>query len=101
VRPAQGRLGQDYQRAVAEFRQEHYRSALPAFQRAAAATAHDPSVQQHVDGSRQAIAAGRDRTPVLLPGGVPPLALGGGVALLAGAAGLVVLRRRRRGSDVW
>jgi len=101
VRVAQGQLGQDYQRAVGEFRQEHYRTALPAFQRAAAGTARDPSVRQHVDRSQQAIAAGRDRTPAALPGGGVALALAGAVALLAMAVVLIVLLRRRRASDVW
>ena len=103
VRLAQGQLGRDYAEAVAEEREQHYRTALPLFQRVAAATGGDPGVRRHVDGSQAAIAAGRDRSPPSLPGGLPlaALSLPAGAALLGGGAGLVVLVRRRRRSDVW
>jgi S1-C subfamily serine protease len=103
VRPAQGSLGQDCLRAVADFHQDRYRAALPRFQRVAAAAPYDPTVRQYVDRSQAAIAAGQDRTSTWLPWDLPALALAlpAGLALLGTAAGLAVYLRRRRESDVW
>lgn len=95
VRMAQGQLGKDYALAVEEFRQEHYRAALPMFQRAAAAP-DDPYAQRYLAETRAAIAAGKDRTPSFpldalgLFGSVLALAF----AVCAGGAVVVFLRRR-------
>jgi S1-C subfamily serine protease len=97
VRPAQGSLGQRYAQAVSEFRQDHFRAALPLFQQVAAAAAHDPYARQYALQSRTAIAEGRDQTPAF---NGPPLVA---VAVYVGVTGLAVLvgalvyyRRRRR-----
>jgi serine protease Do len=94
VRPAQGSLGERYTRAVSEYRQQHYRAALPLFQQVAKADANNPYVAGYVDRSNQAIAAGKDRTPPPTPGYVRwllaywPYALAGFWAL--GAVGAAV-----------
>jgi S1-C subfamily serine protease len=67
VRPAQGTLGERYTRAVSEYRNQHYRAALPLFQQVAKADLHNPYVAGYVERSNQAIAAGRDRTPPPTP----------------------------------
>ena len=97
--PVQGALGQRYAEAMAEFRQQHYRAALPLFQQVAAAGGHDPYVQRYVSDSRAAIAAGRDRTPPAILGALPPALLAGLYALVTAGGlvtGLAVLVRRRR-----
>jgi predicted Zn-dependent protease len=101
VRPAQGAQGQQYAQAVAEFRQQHYRAALPLFQRVGAATRHNPYAQKYATDSLNAIAAGRDRTPPPIAGAVPYLLAAAYLvatlgALVAGLALLVRHRRRRR-----
>jgi S1-C subfamily serine protease len=96
VRPAQGSLGQRYAQAMSEFRQDHFRAALPLFQQVAGAALHDPYARQYVLESRTAIAAGRDQTPAF---GAPPLvavAVYVGVTALAVLVGVLVYRRRRR-----
>jgi len=97
VRPAQGTLGPKYAQAVSEFRQEHFRAALPLFQQVASADTTNPYAAQYVVQSQHAIAAGRDQTPPLM-GALPAVAVGVYVAvsLVAVAIGVVVYRRRRR-----
>jgi S1-C subfamily serine protease len=63
VRPAHGSLGRQYTQAINEFSAQHYRAALPRFQEVANVDPHNPYVGAYVDRSRQAIAAGQDRTP--------------------------------------
>lgn len=96
VDPSQGPIGREYARAVAEFDRQHYRAALPLFQHLVAVEDHhDPYAPAYLERSRQAIAAGADRTPPPWAGVAFVLLLG----LVAGAAGvtvLLLLRRRRR-----
>ena len=101
VRPAQGSLGQRYAQAISEFRQEHFRAALPLFQQVAAAAVHDPYARQYALQSQTAIAAGRDQTPAI--GTVPAIAVGVYVAVSAAAVlmGVFVYRRRRRRISAW
>jgi len=96
VRPAQGSLGQRYAQAVSEFRQDHFRAALPLFRQVATTAVHDPYARQYVTQSETAIAAGQDRTPSF--GALPALAVGVYVAVSAAAVliGVLVYRRRRR-----
>jgi S1-C subfamily serine protease len=63
VQPAHGSLGREYTQAISAFSAQHYRAALPRFQEVAKADPHNPYVGAYVDRSRQAIAAGQDRTP--------------------------------------
>jgi S1-C subfamily serine protease len=102
VRPAQGDLGRRYAQAMGEFRQQHYRNALPLFQQVAAAETHDPYPKQYVTQAQRAIAAGRDESPPLM-GALPAVAVGVYVAVSAVAVviGLVVYRRRRRVLRGW
>jgi S1-C subfamily serine protease len=96
VRPAQGSLGLRYAQAISEFRQEHFRTALPLFQQVAAVAVHDPYARQYARLSQTEIAAGRDQTP---PFTAPPLvavAVYVGVTALAVLVGVLVYRRRRR-----
>ena len=97
VRPAQGSLGQRYAQAVGEFRQQHFRAALPLFQQVAAAAPQDPYARQYATQTTSAIAAGRDRTPSST-GALPAIAVGVYVAVSAVlvAIGVIVYRRRRR-----
>lgn len=67
VSPAQGNLGQLYTEGVSEFRSQHYRAALPLFQQVAKADSQNPYVAGYVERSKQAISAGRDRTPPPTP----------------------------------
>jgi serine protease Do len=67
VRPAQGRLGERYTKAVTEFSKQHYRAALPLFQQVARADPQNPYVADYMERSLAAIAAGRDRTPPPTP----------------------------------
>jgi serine protease Do len=83
VRPAQGTLGQQYAQAVSEFRNQHYRAALPLFRQVAKADPQNPYVAEYVDRSGQAISAGRDRTPPPTPDYVRWLLAYGPYALLA------------------
>jgi hypothetical protein len=101
VRPAQGSLSQHYERAVSEFRQDHFRAALPLFRQVAAAAVHDPYARLYVVQSERAIADGRDQTP---SAGVQPLiavAIYVAVSALAVAAGVMLYRRRRRRLSYW
>lgn len=67
VSPSQGSLGQLYTEGVSEFRSQHYRAALPLFQTVAKADSQNPYVAGYVERSKQAISAGRDRTPPPTP----------------------------------
>lgn len=100
IKPVQGPLGQRYTLAIAEFRQQHYRRALPLFQSVSGAMSGDPSVQRYISDSSRAIAAGRDRTPPtlgqLLPYGLVVLGALGALTVLAIGTTVVVRRRRRR-----
>jgi S1-C subfamily serine protease len=98
VRVAQGQLGRDWARAVGEYRQQHYRAALPLFQRAASASPYGPYAQQFAARSRAGIAAGQDRTPPPILAALPWLAAGAWVAVTLGAllVGITVYRRRRK-----
>jgi S1-C subfamily serine protease len=102
VRPAQGSLGQRYARAVSEFRQQHFRAALPLFQQVAAAEPQDPYARQYAAQAQRAIAAGRDQTPPLM-GALPAVAVSVYVAVSAVAVviGVAVYRRRRRPVRGW
>jgi serine protease Do len=97
VRPAQGSLGQKYAQAVGEYRQDHFRNALPLFREVSSAAKHDPYARQYAALSERAIASGRDRTPPLM-GALPALAVTVYVAVSAIAVviGVLVYRRRRR-----
>jgi serine protease Do len=102
VRTVQGSLGRAYAEAVVDFRQEHYRSALPLFQRVAAADRHDAYARQYAARSTAAIAAGRDRTPAF-SGALPAIAVSVYVVVSVAAVviGVVVYRRRRRLLRSW
>ncbi|HEY7199459.1 MAG TPA: trypsin-like peptidase domain-containing protein [Candidatus Dormibacteraeota bacterium] len=97
VQPAQGALGQTYGQAVVEYRQQHFRAALPLFQQVARADPTDPYAKQYLAQTQRAIAAGRDQTPPLA-GALPVLAVGVYVLVSVAAVviGVVVYRRRRR-----
>lgn len=94
VNLGQGRLGQDYSRAVAEYQQAHYRAALPLFQQVAAAAPGQPYAAGYAADSRAAIDAGRDRTPPALAAALPWVAAAAAAAAVVGA--VLWLRRRRR-----
>ena len=97
VRPAQGTVGREYARAVAEFDRRHYRAALPLFQHLVAIEDHhDPYAAAYLERSQQAIAAGADRTPPAWAGAVPVVLLGLLAAAMAVIAVLLLRRRRRR-----
>lgn len=98
VRLVQGQLGQDWAQAVDEYRQQHYRTALPLFERAASRSLTNPYAQPLVGESRAGIAAGRDRTPPPIRAALPWIAAGAWVAatLAALMVGIIVYRRRRR-----
>ena len=83
VSPAQGSLGQRYSQAVSEFRSQHYRAALGLFQQVAKADSQNPYVADYVERSRQAISAGRDRTPAQAPDHLRWLVAYGRYALVA------------------
>ncbi|HXM57262.1 MAG TPA: serine protease [Candidatus Dormibacteraeota bacterium] len=102
VRPAQGPLGKKYMQAVSEFRQQHFKTALPLFQQVAAVDHRDPYASSYVAQSQRAIAAGRDQTPPLM-GALPVLAVAVYVMVSAAAvaAGVVVYRRRRGAGRGW
>ena len=102
VRPAQGPLGRRYAQAVSEFRQQHFRAALPLFQQVASAAAHDPYARQYVAQTERAIAAGRDQTPAP-SGALPAVAVGVYVVVSAIAVviGVAVYRRRRDAVPGW
>jgi len=96
VRPDPGSLGQQYARAMSEFRQEHFKTALPLFRQVAATATHDPYARQYMLQSETAIADGKDQTPAF---GAPPLlavVVYVGITAVALAAGVLVYRRRRR-----
>jgi S1-C subfamily serine protease len=101
VRPAQGTLGQRYAQAISEFRQEHFRAALPLFQQVAAAAAHDPYARQYALQSQSQIAAGHDQTPEI--GSLPLIAVAVYVAVsgVAVTVGVLLYRRRRRRVGYW
>ena len=101
VRPAQGPLGQKYGQAVSEFRQEHFKAALPLFQQVAAVDHRDPYASSYAAQAQRAIAAGRDQTPPLM-GALPVLAVSVYVAVSAAAVGVgVLVYRRRRTARGW
>lgn len=97
VRPARGRLGQQYAAAMAEFHQQHYRAAEPLFEELAGADDRDPYAAGYLAASRREIGSGHDRTPPLpIPDWAGPALLGlAGAGGLAGAAAILVRRRRR------
>jgi serine protease Do len=101
VQPAQGTLGQRYAQAVSEFRQDHFRAALPLFRQVAGAAVHDPYARQYVLQSETAIAAGHDQTPS--GGALPVLAVAVYVAVSGAAVlvGALIYRRRRRRVRAW
>jgi serine protease Do len=94
VQLGQGRLGQDYSQAVAEYRQAQYRAALPLFQQVAAGASGQPYAARYAADSRAAIDAGRDRTPPGLAAALPWVAAAVAAAAVVGA--VLWLRRRRR-----
>jgi S1-C subfamily serine protease len=96
VRPAQGTLGQRYARAVSEFRQDHFRAALPLFQEVAAAAVHDPYARQYALLSQSEIAEGRDQTPVIGPLPLIAVAVYVGLSAVVVLLGVLLYRRRRR-----
>jgi len=96
VRPAQGSLGQRYSQAMSEFRQDHFRAALPLFQQVAAAAVHDPYASQYARLSQAEIANGRDQTPTFTAPPLVAVAVYVGVTGLAVLVGVLVYRRRRR-----
>src|SRR2546423_13514898 len=102
VTAAQGALGQRYQQAMSEYRQMHFRTALPLFQQVAASDRHDPYASQYVTETQTAIDAGQDRTPAT-PGLLP--AVGVGLYVVASAVvlviGILVWRRRRQRLRGW
>lgn len=102
VRLVQGQLGQDWARAVDEYRRQHYRTALPLFERAASTSLSNPYAQPFAAESRAGIAAGQDRTPPLILTALPWIA--GGIwvaATLAALLGGVIVYRRRRSRERW
>jgi len=101
VRPAQGSLGQRYAQAVSEFRQDHFRAALPLFQQVAASAMHDPYARQYAVQSQTAIADGRDQTPAFSAPPQVAVAVYVGVTALAVLVGMLVYRRRRRAIRSW
>jgi S1-C subfamily serine protease len=96
VRPAQGSLGQRYAQAMSEFRQDHFRAALPLFQQVASAAVYDPYARQYALRSRTAIDQGRDQTPAFSAPPLVAVAVYVGVTGLAVLVGVLVYRRRRR-----
>jgi serine protease Do len=102
VRPGQGSLARAYAQAVADYRQDQFRAALPLFQQVAATERHDDYASQYVARSEAAIAAGRDRTPALT-GPLPAIVVSLYVAVTVAAAalGVVAYRRRRRLLQSW
>jgi len=97
VHPAQGTVGREYARAVAEFDRRHYRAALPLFQHLVAIEdGHDPYAAAYLERTRQAIAAGADRTPPAWAGAVAAVLLGLLAAAVAVITALLLRRRRRR-----
>jgi len=99
VHPAQGKIGQTYTQAIAEFHEQHYRQALPLFQSVAGKlpSSSDGDMQHFVADSKKAIAAGRDRTPPTIGELLPYVVGAAGAMVGVGVLALmVVLRRRRR-----
>ncbi len=96
ARLAEGSLGRRYAQAVAQFRQGHFRAALPLFQQVAGADAHDPYAREYALLAQREIAAGRDQGQA--PGALPAVAVGVYVAVSAAAVvvGVTWYRRRRR-----
>jgi len=101
VKVAQGSLGQRYAQAVFEFRQEHFKAALPLFQQVAAGALHDPYARQYALQSRTAIDAGRDQTPPAGAQAILAVAVYVGVTALALLVGVLVYRSRRRRVRAW
>lgn len=102
VRATQGSLGHRYQQAMSEYRQAHFKAALPLFQQVAASAKHDPYAIKYVAAAQSAIAAGRDKTPAA-SGALPAIAVAIYVLVSAGAVtiGVIVYRRRRRVLRGW
>jgi S1-C subfamily serine protease len=101
ARPAQGSLSQRYTQAVSEFRQEHFRTALPLFRQVATAAVHDPYARQYVLQSETAIAAGRDQTPAIGVQPVIAVAVYVAVSLVVVLVVMLLYRRRRRRVRGW
>jgi serine protease Do len=103
VRPAQGAVGRQYEQAVIEFQNQHYRAALPLFEQVEQAprSAQNPYLGQYLAQTKAAIADGRDRTPApfmdaLIPTSIVAAALAVAIAIL-----LAIRLRRRRRYLVW
>lgn len=100
VKPKQSDTTASYSRAVDDFYAEHYKAALPLFEKAQTLYPAHPFAQKFILDSKTAIDDGKDNTPE--PGSKLPLALGlvagGLLVVLLGGGGLWMVLRRRSGT---